>query len=90
MEVTVKVRADVAPALHSGEPATLEAQQLQGTAAELGSSLNALHPQAEDPLLAPWFTVEVPDREAADRTVAALLENEAVEAAYVKPPEELP
>jgi hypothetical protein len=49
-----------------------------------------LHPGREDPLLAPYFTVEVPDAATAERVIAGLQNCEAVEAAYLKPPEAMP
>lgn len=89
MQVTVQVRGDVAPALHGRGGATAAVEQLQLLTNELGVTLEPTHPGSDDPLLAPWFTAEVPD-EQADRVLEALRSNELIEAAYVKPPAELP
>jgi hypothetical protein len=44
----------------------------------------------EDPRLASYFTVEVPDHVTAERVISRLQNCEAVEAAYLKPLDEAP
>jgi hypothetical protein len=52
--------------------------------------LEPLHPGAEEPHLASYFTVEVQDPATADQVIARLKHCHAIEAAYLKPPDELP
>lgn len=90
MHVTVQVSADVAHTLHLRGPPTTESQELLQTTKALGIVLEPVHPGAEDPLLAPYFTVEVPDPATAERVITRLQQSKAIEAAYLKPPDELP
>ncbi len=57
---------------------------------DLGLSFEPMHPGESDPALAAYFTVEVPDADAADRALGALRRSDAVEAAYMKPSAEPP
>jgi hypothetical protein len=91
MQITVQVRQDVAPALHGRESAPPEVVELRQRLAELGVRLELVHPGEDDPLLAPYLTAEVPDDgELTARVLRILEESAVVEAAYVKPPDELP
>lgn len=90
MHVTIQLSAVVARTLHRRESPTTESQELLKIAEELGVSLEPVHPGAEDPLLAPYFRVDVSDSATAERVIAHLRQSKAVEAAYLKPPDELP
>ncbi len=90
MRVTTRVREDVASALHRRQSSTTASRELSQVMDELGVALEPIHPGAEDPYLAPYFTVEVPDTATAERVIARLQNCEAVEAAYVKPPDAMP
>jgi hypothetical protein len=57
---------------------------------ELGVTLEPMHPGVEDPSLASFFMLEVADLASAERVIARLQGCEAVEAAYLKPPDALP
>lgn len=72
------------------EDAAVESQQLTDAAAELGIQLQPLHPGQTHPMLASYFTAEVPDRETADSVINRLSQFKTVEAAYLKPDDELP
>jgi hypothetical protein len=89
MEITLQVRPDVARALQRGPPSA-ESQELLKAAADLGVSLEPIHPGAEDPLLISYFTVAVSDPASVEEVVNRLRQCRAVEAAYVKPPDALP
>ena len=56
----------------------------------LGLSFEPMHPGESDPALAAYFTVEVPDADAANRALDALRGSDIVEAAYMKPSAEPP
>ncbi len=90
MQVTVVVREDVAPALHQQQPATSASKELLETVEDLGVRLEPLHPGTQDPTLAAYFTVDVPDAATAEQVITQLQQSEAVETAYVKPSDALP
>ena len=93
MLVVVHVAADTARCLHanatpSDEGTLAKVRQLTEIADELGVMLVPTHPGIDDPTLVTHFRVNVPDRATADRVVAVMLQADAVEAAYFKPPDE--
>lgn len=90
MHVTIRVRPDAALALHRRQLPTNTSEELLQTAEQLGVVLEPMHPGAEEPHLAPYFTVEVPDQATGERMIARLKHCQAIEAAYLKPPDELP
>ena len=90
MYLTVRVRPDTVAALRDHRLATPDVAEVLRTIDELGASLEPLHPGSDDPHLAPYFRVDVPDRGTADRIAASLRRRAAVEAAYVKEPESPP
>jgi len=90
MQITVQVSSHVAPTLHQRAKPTPEAVELLDLVRTLGVELEPVHPGEEDPNLTPFFTVEAPDRETAERIAADLQRCGAIEAAYIKPPAELP
>ncbi|MGW7272808.1 hypothetical protein ACWGH5_20040 [Streptomyces sp. NPDC054864] len=55
-----------------------------------GVTAEALHPGADDPVLVGWHRVAVPAGVDAEAVATALRGHPAVEAAYVKPPADLP
>lgn len=84
MQVVVGVDPDVAQGLRGATPGG-RAAAIHAAADAAGVTLVPQHPDAEDPLLARWFTADVPDPEAARRLASRLLELEGVAAAFVKP-----
>jgi len=90
MDVTIQVKGAVARILRTRESPTIEAQELLRVANSLGVSLEPLDPETKDPHLALYFRVRVPDVETAQRVISFLRHCRAIEAAYIKPPEELP
>lgn len=98
MRVNIQLRADAAMELHQGPVSStsgssegqVKTKELLEAASELGVRLEPLHPGQTHPLLAPHFTVEVPDRETAEKVIDRLSRFQIVEAAYIKPEEELP
>jgi hypothetical protein len=96
MRVMVQLQNDAAMTLHgAGETSALEhadpaTQQMLQATAELGVRLEPVHPGQTNPLLVPFFMVEVPDRETAEKVIDRLQRFNFVEAAYLKPDEQLP
>jgi hypothetical protein len=89
MQVTIQVSADVARALHGRNPPIAESEALLKMIETFGLTLERMHPNTDDHALQSYFTVEVADPTTAQRFVERVQESEAVEAAYVKPPDEL-
>ncbi len=67
-----------------------DAAELLRLMRELGLTLEPMHPLAEEPELQTYFTVEVPDAQMAEPIAQRLRGCAAVEAAYLKPMDELP
>jgi hypothetical protein len=94
----VQLREDVAMELQQGQtgsksgsqPAGSETKELLNATEELGVRLEPVHPGQTHPLLAPFFMVDVPTRETAEKVIDGLSRFKTVEAAYLKPEEEAP
>jgi hypothetical protein len=68
-------------------PELAKASEIARLADDLGISFRALHPGTDDPALASYFVVDVPDSGATQDIVTRLRHSPAVRAAYVKPPD---
>jgi hypothetical protein len=90
MQVTVQVSADVARALHQRRPPNAESEELLRIIKTFGIGLEPMHRDTDDPTLQSYFTVEVVDPATAQSLMNRLQQLEAIKAAYVKPPDELP
>lgn len=97
MRVMIQLREDAAMEMHnqSGQMAESaqsnpEMERLRKATEELGVRLEPVHPGQTHPLLTPFFMIEVPDQETADKTIRRLRRFKIVEAAYIKPDEQLP
>jgi hypothetical protein len=60
-------------------------QRIRRVVEDAGGDLRPVHPGATHPLLAPYFTVDVPSRAAADQLIGQLISSALVTAAYVEP-----
>ena len=91
MLITVKVSKKVTDSLQKRKPSTSQLlNELLTVEKDLDISLEPLHPGAEDPYLSPYFKVKVSDHATATKVINRLLNCKAVEAAYLKPSDELP
>lgn len=91
MDITVKVRPEVAQALH-GEvagPAASEAQDVQEAVRAAGGTIVPLHPGESDPELSTYFLVTAAEG-SAEGLLARLRSHAAIEGAYAKPADEAP
>lgn len=86
-EIYLQLELAAARALHAGQPYP-PADEVERAARALGLRLEPLHPGAPDELL-PYFVARADDS-AVDRAIEALRRCRAVEAAYIKPPDEAP
>ena len=92
MRVIVQLQEDAAMELQQGQAdrTSSSTKELLDAAAGLGARLEPLHPGQTHPLLTPYFMVEVADREAAQKVIDSLSRFQIVEAAYLKPEEQMP
>jgi hypothetical protein len=88
--ITVQVSMDTARVLHGQAQPTTQSDELMRLADALGVVLEAIHPGEDDPLLLPHFYVVVQDPARAEMVKQRLLEADAVEGAYLKPPAAAP
>lgn len=92
-EVIVQLRTPPRPATAGGADA-LDAPEaldvLDLLERRFGVTAEPLHPGVDDPALIGWQRVAVPAGVDAEAVAAALRGHPAVEAAYVKPPADLP
>lgn len=87
--VTIKLSLDTALALKK-QKLISESQELLQVTKELQIELKPMHPDAQDTLLIPWYKIELRDDAKVDYVISRMLSCKGVEAAYVKPPDELP
>jgi hypothetical protein len=90
MDVIIKVPREIAPELRGQVASSPAAEEILRAARDLGATLEPLHPGATDPHLIGYFTVAAADFAAAERIAERLRGCQAVEAAYVKPVDEMP
>lgn len=84
----VRVRPEL---LAAAKPQTVPpSRELEDVSARLGVKIRPIHPGIAVPELASYFGAEVPDMETAQRLITKLKETGIVDAAYVKPADELP
>jgi len=90
MTITLLLAEAVARDLRSDGFESPEARKVLDVIRRFDGSLAPMHPGADDDTLSKWFTVEVSESSDDRRLAEALQSLEAVEAAYVKPPDALP
>jgi hypothetical protein len=86
MDITLRIRADVARSLRSLAPGSAESQELVSTVSRAGLSIEPLSPGTDDPRLVRYFKVTVPDAATAEAAIGRLWALATVEAAYITPP----
>lgn len=90
MQAIVMVSLRAARALHERSPPIEDAEDLPNVMEAFGLAMEPLHRSTDDPTLQKYFVVEVPDVETAQRLIERLQQSPLVEAAYIKPPDEMP
>ena len=90
MEITLKVRPAIASELHKPGATGSQASDLLELTRKLGVSIRPTHPGTADPGLSSYFTLESGDEDAIQGVLEQLRAHKGVEAAYVKPRDELP
>jgi len=90
MQITIKTLPDVSRSIHERGPPTTESEELLRVVETFGVVLKPMHSDMEDPNLMSYFIVDVPDTTTTQHVITRLRQLGAIEAAYVKPPDELP
>lgn len=89
MQIVVQLEPGMARLFQQQERAAA-ATELALALAQLGVALQPLHPGSSDPVLSGYFNTDVTDQGAAERVIDRLLHVKGVEAAYIKPRDEMP
>jgi hypothetical protein len=89
-QLVLQLVAPAAADLHTGRPKTSAARAIAQAVGSAGGTVAPMHPVADDPTLAGYFSVDLPGGEAAAALAAELLRLPSVAAAYVKPDDALP
>ena len=90
IQVIIQVTDDVAIALLQHGVSTAESRELLNIAEDFSVLLEPMHPGVEDPHLVQYYMIEVPNSTIAKQIITHLRQSRAVEAAYIKPPDEMP
>ena len=90
MYIVLRLRSDAVDSLQKKIPLSPESEKLLKTIRDLGVVIKAMHPGSTDPLLAPYYLIEAPNREFAEKIINRLKTFADVEAAYIKPLDEPP
>ncbi|MFC1982526.1 hypothetical protein ACFLV5_01890 [Chloroflexota bacterium] len=90
MQVIVQVSSDLAGALRHQTQPTAASEQISRIVKTYGRTLEPMHTNTDSLNLQSYFTIEVPDNATAQSIISHLQQATGIEAAYVKPPDELP
>ena len=90
MFIIIRLRSDAVALIQKKSPLSPESEKLLKTLDDLGIVMKPMHPGSSDPLLTPYFLIEAPNQDVADKIINRLRSSVFVEAAYVKPPDEPP
>ena len=91
MKIEIQIRADAALELHNQQAdENTGAGKIKKEVEQFGLRLEPVHPGQTHPLLAPYFTIEVPDSQTAKKVIEQLTKNNLVEAAYIRPEQSPP
>lgn len=90
MQVVIRVRDGLLVAGDKDLKTTPTSRKLNDISAMLGVDMHPIHVGIAIPELASYFGAEVPDMDTAQKLIIKLKETGMVDAAYVKPADELP
>lgn len=88
--VVVQVVPEAVQPLRRNDSHSPEIRELARLLSEFHATLRPTHSESRDPDLSTWFETDAPDASTAEHIASMLNRNDAVQAAYVKPPEEAP
>jgi hypothetical protein len=87
--ITVQVSPELARGLRQKGVSSGPAEELKRIADEFNVSFRPLHPETNDTSLGSYLVVDVSDPGVEERVLTRLRQSPAVQAAYVKPPDEM-
>lgn len=90
MRVSIKLNPASAAELTGKAPASQSTRSLLAAAEEAGVVFEPTHPGVDDAELRTWFHADVADPASGDELLSRLQTEEAIESAFVKPPDEPP
>ena len=85
MRVVIQLRLAEALELQSGRPPMTALSEVLRIVADVGAHLQPVHAGASDPLLAPYFFVDLADSAAPEQLISRLMACDAVIASYPEP-----
>ena len=88
MQVTVVVKVEDALSFAKKDKRTQGLNEVMEAAGALGVACRPLFPGVDDPSLATFFEVDVPDLQRGKQVIETFSHLEAVEGAYLKPADE--
>lgn len=90
MQITIQLEGETAHQLRHRQPPNEVTRELLSVVDELRVELQPIHIGTSDGELAKYFSVDVSDGQMAETVRGTLASCRGVEAAYVKPADELP
>lgn len=90
IQINIVVSKDLADILHNRRRSSAASRAIDRIVEDNAYLLKAVHPEVKDPQLACYFTVEVDDSSPLEKVMTNLRKITAVEAAYIKPADEIP
>jgi hypothetical protein len=88
--IVVKLAGIFAKEAQHREIVSPELTELSAVQKSLGIVLKPVHPGSDDPNLAPYFMIDVPDPAIGEKVLDRLRLCKAVDGAYLKPSDALP
>ena len=90
MKINIKLSLDIARILQEQEKYNDESEKLLRIVKKFGFILKPTHPGTNNPHLITYFNIQVPDPRTAEKVIHTLQKCKSIEAAYIKPLDELP
>ena len=90
MQITLQLDRDIAHELRHGQPPSVHTREILSTIEALQLSLRPIHPGTADSDMDRYFTVDLDDEASGEELRQRLEGCIGVEAAYIKPADELP
>lgn len=88
--ITIKVSEEMARNLHQRGSSTPELKELIKLEKEFNVAIEPMHPYSDNSRLDPYFVVRIPEHATTEEMLTRFRQCKMIEAAYIKPPDELP
>jgi hypothetical protein len=90
MQLIIITSPELAAGLSAGHRSNRAVAQVLDTVKKFRLEIRRQFPAVQDPELMRYYVAEVPDETRGEAVAVALRECSGIEAAYLKPPDELP